>query len=161
MAISLEDRAAITDVLNLYAHYADTKQFKLMSELFTEDTVCDYGMIINGRQGLLDFLTGFEGILATSHNICNILIDGDGDKARSNCHVMAWHMFDRSTDPSNPNGPREELLMYGGYEDELVRTSTGWKLSKRTALEYRPGQQAIAADGSVSKTSGVRHPTWP
>ena len=161
MAISLEDRAAITDVLYLYAHYADTKQFKRMSELFTEDTVCDYGVILNGRQALLDFLVGFEGILATSHNMCNILIDGDGDKVRVNSHVMAWHMFDRSSDPSDPNGPREELLMYGGYEDELVRTAKGWQLSKRRALEYRPGQRAIAADGSVSQASDVRWPTWP
>lgn len=162
MTISLADRAAITDVLNLYAHFADTKQFqRIADELFTADVVCDFGMILNGAAAYVDFVTGFQGILGTFHNISNILIEGDDKSARAQCHVTAWHMFDQPADPAHPQGPRSELTMYGGYEDALVNTSKGWRITSRKALEYRPGQAAFAADGSVSEASGLRHPSWP
>ena len=136
MALGSEDRFAIQDLLHLYAHLADTRQLaRIAGEVFTADAVCDYGAVLTGRDQIHRFFTGFPGVVATSHNISNILIEGDGDRARAQCHVLAWHVFDRPADPAVLEGPREELTMMGGYEDELVRTAAGWRIHYRRALE--------------------------
>jgi SnoaL-like domain len=164
MALGSDDRFAIQDLLHLYAHLADTKQLaRIANEVFTPDAICDYGEVLKGRDQIHRFFTGFSGVLATSHNISNILIEGEGDRARAQCHVLAWHAFDRPADPAVPDGPRQELTMIGGYEDELVRTAGGWHICYRRALEYRPNPRKIAADGTTQVDPGgaVRYPTWP
>src|SRR5271154_1747557 len=97
--LGYEDRFAIQDVLHLYAHLADTRQLgRIADEVFTADAICDYGDVLHGRDQIHRFFTGFRGVLATSHNISNILIEGEGDAARAQCRVIAWHLFDRPAD---------------------------------------------------------------
>jgi 3-phenylpropionate/cinnamic acid dioxygenase small subunit len=163
MTISVEDRIAIIDILYLYAHLADARQLdRIAEEVFTSDAVCDYGLLLQGRDAIHAFLTGFHGVTATSHCISNVIIQGRGDRARAQCHCIAWHLFDRPVDASRPDGPRAEATMYGGYEDEFIRTQSGWRIARRRALEFRPGQPQIAADGAlISESGAIRHPTWP
>jgi hypothetical protein len=40
--------------------------------------------------------------MGTSHNITNILIEGDGDHARAHCHCLAWHWFERPDIDGHP-----------------------------------------------------------
>ena len=126
----LSDRIEIQDLLVRYAHAVDTREWKLFAELFTEDAVVDY-TAFGGPRGTVQEVTAFlSSVLpmfsATQHLIANsaVTLDGDRATARTMCH--------------NPMAlPGEEgeagLLLCGlWYVDELVRTSDGWKLRRRS-----------------------------
>ncbi|KRB78894.1 hypothetical protein ASE00_21200 [Sphingomonas sp. Root710] len=58
----------------------------------------------------------------SSHHLSNIQIDFEGtDRANSVSYIWAWHEL-----PDGHTG-----TMTGQYHDELVRTASGWRISKR------------------------------
>ena len=58
----------------------------------------------------------------TLHRITNQVVEPDGDGARARCYVDAVVMF-----ADNQSGVRA----VGFYDDELVRTDEGWRISRR------------------------------
>lgn len=73
----------------------------------------------------IDELFADSGYVSTQHLISNVRIDilPGGNQAKITSYLIATHIYD-------PLGSVQ--VAHGTYENEAVRTPSGWKLSKRT-----------------------------
>ena len=128
----LLDRMDITDVLYRYGKAIDRcsvdqsdKTFSLLASCLTEDVVVDYGPggIHTGIDAWIAFVRQTASRMGrTLHLYTNPLIMVNGDEAHLTCNVQATHMWE------SERGPRF-LIAGGTFEDDLRRTSNGWRIS--------------------------------
>ncbi len=121
---------AIHDLCRVYAWAIDLQDWDLLDTVFTSDAFLDYSSNPGGIAGsypevrawLASVLPFFP---VTQHLMSNTLIELHGDTATAKTMV------------SNPQGARTKagpphIFTVGArYDDELVRTPDGWKMSKR------------------------------
>lgn len=127
MAIDHEDKAAISDVLNRYSTAIDRKDWSLYRTCFIDDVQADFptGSWTN-LEDLASFMEEWHaGLGLTVHHVSNIVITVDGDTATSRCYGNA-------NIQTTPEHPEKVLNLHGFYDDTLVRTPDGWKISQRT-----------------------------
>jgi hypothetical protein len=167
MPLSVEDRFAIQDVIHLYAHFHDSKQpQRIAGEIFAEDAVIDFGTgEIKGREAIRAFFGQFDGaFMGTSHNISNLIIEGDADAARCQSKCLAWHWLEKPDVDGKPSLHPADTLAVGGYQDELKRTPEGWRISKRTIVQFGTGLGVGTLDRNIRPVfEGAlgRLPEWP
>lgn len=124
------DRDAIIEVLRRYAEAIDTRQREAARELFTPDAVLDYRSS-HGPRGPRDevvdwLLDALEGVTLTQHLLTNHKVGIDGDRAT--CTTLMLNPLALA----DPAGGEATVLLFGGrYDDELVRTDGGWRISAR------------------------------
>jgi len=127
----LSDRVETQDVFTRYCSAIDSRQFDLLDTVFTHDAFVDYtsaGGISGNRAEVKAWLQRAVGQFAlTQHYVTNFDIRVDGDKATSRC------MFYNPMGLSRPKGEDGmDVLFFGGYyNDKLVRTPEGWRISER------------------------------
>lgn len=102
---------AIVNLINNFAHALDTRDWELLSSLYTEDAEF-YGrqylenafrpdedfLSISGRDTIVSTLqTIWLGLSATHHLFSNYMVDlaDDGRSARASCHLRAHHVGNR------------------------------------------------------------------
>lgn len=131
----VEDELAIRRILEDYAHYLDSRDFKGYVSLFTPDgnwtnAVGSYTGHDAIYQMLLDDVSA-DGAPNTSnfHFITSARIDLDGDRATSHCR----YTFVFASPTRQP-----VVALAGAYHDEMVRYEGAWKISKRVAEEILP-----------------------
>jgi hypothetical protein len=133
-----EDRALIEDLQARYMFALDFGDVDTYVMTFTEDGILDIGDgPIRGRDAIRKVIGGMPGRKeapaakdapalrpATGrHNITNIVIKVDGDKATGRAY---WFHY------GNNNPQRAATLdSYGHYEDEMVKVNGKWLFSKR------------------------------
>lgn len=127
----LEDIEAIRQLKSRYSHYANVGEGSGSPEkfaaLFTEDATFDLSDKPRvGRASIVDHLRhiqrlGYIGL----HFSLNPRINVEGDRARGK-----WDLCF----PVFVPGKSEALVVCGFYEDELRRTSEGWRFSR---VKYR------------------------
>jgi 3-phenylpropionate/cinnamic acid dioxygenase small subunit len=121
------DRELITDVLVRYATGIDTKDWSLFRTCFTDDVQADYGEGV-GSWSSVDAITDYMTVMHadmvdTKHRLTNFVIEVDGDSATASTYVHAVLVV--------TNDPLTWYEPVGRYEDRLVRTSEGWRISHR------------------------------
>lgn len=127
------DVEQITDVVVRYATGIDTKNWELFRTCFTDDARFDYGAI--GRWSDADGITEFmiaahAGMSDTKHMLHNIVVDfRDNDHASAVTYVHTVQAL--AADPT------QWIDGVGQYEDHLVRTDDGWRISARTFTQTR------------------------
>jgi hypothetical protein len=137
---SVEDRVDIQELLVRYGYLLDTFQFeRIAPEIFTEDATLDYGTgEIVGREGISAFFEQFRGGLdGISHMITNFIVEVNGDTARSLSRNTGWHWHSFL-------GPRgslrtADMVLIGGYDDELRREGDGWRIASRWTFPLGSG----------------------
>jgi uncharacterized protein (TIGR02246 family) len=133
-----EDRAKIEDLQARYLFALDFRDPEAYAATFTEDGVLDYGAgKIRGREAIAAMVAGMRDSAAEQraadtsglrpaagrHNIANIVIEVDGDRATATAYW--FHM-------GNDNPERAaQLNSFGHYEDELVKVDGEWLFSLR------------------------------
>jgi hypothetical protein len=148
-----EDRAMIEDLQARYIFAMDFRDADAYASTFTPDGVLDYGGgVIHGRDAIRDLIVGMRkndeakaakdtsGLrpAAGRHNITNIVLKIDGDKAAGRAY---WFHV------GNDNPKRSATLdSFGHYEDELVKVNGKWLFSKRKT--YNEQLAARAAKGN-------------
>jgi hypothetical protein len=123
-----DDKAQIADVLTRYATGIDFKDWSLFRTCWTDDVDADYGDL--GRSTTADALTDLmtrihDAMGPTYHRMSNIAIAVDEDRATARSYVHAALMTIRDDSTS-------WVEALGHYDDELVRTSDGWRIARRT-----------------------------
>jgi hypothetical protein len=133
-----EDRAKIEDLQARYLFALDFRDPEAYAATFTEDGVLDYGAgKIKGRKAIAEMVAGMRANAqrqqaedksglrpaAGRHNITNIVVDIDGDRAKGTAYW--FHMGN-----ANPER-RAQLNSFGHYEDELVKVDGEWLFSLR------------------------------
>jgi ketosteroid isomerase-like protein len=125
----LADRQAIADVLALFCERIDEYDIGGIVRLFREDCVVDYGRgrggEQHGREALGARLARGQGqFKRTHHQLGQIRVELDGDRASAVTYVAAWHeLWD---------GRRETARLQ--YRDRFRRFDPGWLISERRAL---------------------------
>lgn len=123
----ISDRMEIQQLLVDYSTAIDQRRFDDLDAVFTEDAYIDYramggidGQFPQVKAWLADVLPNFP---AYSHMLGNLSIKFDGDTATS--RVICFN-------PMVLDAEQKQILFCGlWYDDEFVRTSDGWRMTRR------------------------------
>jgi SnoaL-like protein len=125
----MTDREELIDLTIRYATAIDTRQYPLLSTVFTADADVDYGEVGHwtGSAEITEFMEAAHvGATHTMHRMSNQVIEIAGDKATLRTYVDALILFEGGG--ANP---------VGYYDDRAVRTSNGWRIASRTYTSVR------------------------
>jgi 3-phenylpropionate/cinnamic acid dioxygenase small subunit len=125
------DRQDIADVLLRYATGIDQRDWPLFRTVFTDDCELDYGEVgaWKGVDAVTEFMQQAHAMAGhTMHRLTNYVITVGGDSAAARTYVDALIML--SDNSSGVNAA-------GFYEDELVRTDDGWRVTRRRFIQVR------------------------
>ncbi len=127
MPLTPEDRLAITDTIAMHGHLVDDGALDRLDEVFTEDVVYDLSAMAAGR---LDGVAAVrEAALAlgdanpVAHHVTNVVVseeDGRVSAVSKGLGVLA-------------DGRCGSVV----YEDSLVRTEHGWRITARAVIPRR------------------------
>lgn len=128
MTDELTDREAINHVLDSYAAAIDDRDFGAVAAFFTADAHLDYtssGGPAATRDEVVEWLrTSLPAVTLTQHLLTNRRIRVDGNTATARTELLNPLLFS--------SGDATELVLLGGrYEDRLVRTDAGWRITHR------------------------------
>ena len=132
-----EDQQDIAAVLLCYATGIDRRDWQLFRTVFTDDCELDYGEIgsFKGVDAVTEFMQQAHAMAGhTMHRLTNQVIAVDGDTAEARTYVDALIML--SDNSSGVNAA-------GFYDDELVRTDDGWRVTRRHFVQVRVAQVGV------------------
>jgi uncharacterized protein (TIGR02246 family) len=119
-----DDVVAVLQVVAAFNHCVDFGDGDRFGQLFTDDGVLDMGhLTIIGREALIDFANGVKDRVPNPRHIVSntwVELAGDTAAAHSYAHVYV-----------TPEGSVTTLKSAGRYEDDLVRTTAGWRFQIR------------------------------
>lgn len=131
----LIDRLAITDVISNYATGLDARDWTLWRSVFLDEVRFDLSSwtgqgprLLNADRVVRAQARDFAELICTQHFMTNHRVSIQGDRARVLAHMRAEHWI--VTDPSSNDQATERYTMFGYYDDKLVRTADGWKISE-------------------------------
>jgi ketosteroid isomerase-like protein len=131
----LQDEAEIRAAMELYFHCIDSRAFRGLRNVFTEDAIYDFaGGAIRFRgwsevaEGMSRTLKGGD-ISSSNHFNTSVRIRLAGDSAASDSHAMVALMSGRGG-----NGAGAVVTRGLRYKDTWVRTPRGWRISHRIHL---------------------------
>jgi hypothetical protein len=127
--MSCQDTVEIINTINLYPVAVDSLSFDLFDLIFTEDAFVDFGGPAQWSDLASlkrDFIAIHQPFRATQHKTGNhrVTVSGDGANALSYVHAC----FVREV-----GGGGDVYEARGWYDDTLVRTAEGWRISRRVA----------------------------
>jgi hypothetical protein len=130
----LNDERDIKLVYCAYCDIIDAKDFDRLVEVFTTDAVQDYrstlgpDAIMHGTEPLIAgahiHMGEGSNCGTTHHNVVNFRIHVNGDAAKAKVHYYAVHQ-------GVGKYPGALYSMWGEYDDDLIRTSAGWRVKNR------------------------------
>jgi 3-phenylpropionate/cinnamic acid dioxygenase small subunit len=126
-----EDRQNITELLVRYATGIDRRDWPLFRTVFADDCDLDYGEIgtWRGVDAVTEFMQQAHAMAGhTMHRLTNQVITVDGDKAAARTYIDAVIM-------AGDNQAGVNAL--GFYDDEIVRSADGWRITRRRFTPVR------------------------
>ena len=142
----LIDERAIERLLFDYAYYLDMNMPNDMAGLFVDDCVVSYAPDF-GAEGIEVYKKTLDGIgtffTATSHHVSNVCVDFTADdEATVRAVVLAIHRYTRE----RPDG-----LLYGQYDDVVVKVDGGWKFKVRTLRTTMTTDYHVKASNPIGR----------
>jgi len=124
------DRQAITDLIYRYCRSVDRLDIPLGHSIWHQDGYAEYGAAVyqgNGR-GVIDHICAqHRHTLHHSHQVANIIIDLDGDRAGSESYVTASLRVRQGEQ-------LKHMMVWGRYIDQWSRRDGRWGLDKRISI---------------------------
>jgi hypothetical protein len=178
MTLAVADRLALTDLVHLYAAAVDDRRFGDVVELFTDTAELrlpepprslDPVRHSRGRDGVSAAMAALAGITRTEHAIVGEVYapgaDPDYALGRITCVAHHWSIGDDQI---------IDLVWHARYDDEYLRTRSGWRIHGRAltinAIETRPirrlrprpsGDREAGAGPSAASTAPQARRTNP
>lgn len=127
--LRVADRQAITDLLYRYCRAVDRLDPVLGHSIWSDDSVADYGDFYCGPgPGVIDLICEqHRHTLCHSHQLANVLIEFDGERAGSEAYVTANLRLRRGDQLM-------QMTVWSRYIDRWVKTAGQWALAKREAI---------------------------
>ncbi len=124
------DRMAIIEITHRYCWALDSKNWPLLDDVFIADATAKLrSPLLEGRDAIRDRISSaVDPLDATQHTVTNHLVTIDGDRATSRCYLHSQHVRNDAVGGVN-------YVIAGRYEDELVRTNDGWRISFRRLVQ--------------------------
>jgi hypothetical protein len=127
---AIADRQAITDLIYRYCRAVDRLDVPLGHSIWHADATADYGASVyqgEGR-GVIDHICAqHRHTLHHSHQVTNIVIDLDGDRAGSEAYHFACLRI------AAGEGIRQ-ISVWGRYIDSWSRRGGRWGIDKRVTV---------------------------
>ncbi|MEO7247226.1 MAG: nuclear transport factor 2 family protein [Novosphingobium sp.] len=125
----LADRQAITDQIYRYCRAMDRIDHELGYSIWHADGTADYGQNYQGSgRGFIDQVCAqHAGLQQHSHQVSNIIIALDGDKAGSEAYVTATLRIERE-------GKTMQISVISRYLDRWSKRDGRWALDHRIAV---------------------------
>lgn len=126
MGLTVEDRLEIAELYARYNHAVDSGDAPGWVATFTDDGMFDGGPAgtASGSAELAELAARItSGPRTNRHWINNLVLSGGGDGATGQAYLALVAV-------SGESGPH--IATTGMYADELARTASGWRFSKRT-----------------------------
>lgn len=133
------DTQAVVDIAVGYTWALDARDWPALEAVFTADATADLGGTrCEGRDAIVAKCVSALSPLDGSHHLVgNHQVDIDGDRATHRCYVHAQHM-------RNDVDGSGLFVIAGRYEDRLVRTADGWRISHRDlVVTWNEGNPAV------------------
>ncbi len=124
---------AITEVLYRYCRALDRMDWDLALTVWHPDGTADYGasMYQGTGPGFIEWVwVQHEAMMGHSHQITNVLVEVDGDRAASEAYVTASLRL-----PNEGAAEATEIVSRGRYVDTWSRRSGTWAIDHRRFVE--------------------------
>ncbi len=133
-----QDRQDIIDLTIEYCWTLDTKDFDHLCEVFHPDATAFLGIELSSRNSIIEKIRGsLTPLDASQHLVANHQVRVDGDTAKSRCYLQAQHVRNAAVGGLN-------YIIGGRYEDDLVRTTQGWRILRRVLhRDWTEGNLAV------------------
>jgi hypothetical protein len=128
--VALADRATITDLICRYCRSVDRLDMPLGHSIWHEDGWADYGADVyqGAGKGVIDLIcTQHRHTLHHSHQVSNILIALDGDRAGSEAYCTASLRIERE-------GVLRRMTIWNRYVDRWELRAGRWGLVRRDTI---------------------------
>ncbi|MFC1943884.1 nuclear transport factor 2 family protein [Chloroflexota bacterium] len=124
----LLDKQEIYELLMRYCRAIDRCDEPLLRSVYHPDATDDHGGFKGKVPELYDWLsTTLSGMKLTTHNICNVLIEVEGDVAYGEAYFLAYHRI--------PGKEKDyDMLVGGRYIDRFERRDGVWKIAERRCV---------------------------
>ncbi|CAF9934532.1 hypothetical protein IMSHALPRED_009746 [Imshaugia aleurites] len=137
IALALTAWESIHQTIHTYPLAIDSKDFALLSKVFTPDATANYTGDLSNLNGLPAIQTGLAASVATvysQHLLGTTVIDIHSDRidANSTTYFQA-SLF------GNPYSIGSVVYLYGFYADTLEKGVEGWRISRRQLVFQGPG----------------------
>ncbi|WTW93888.1 nuclear transport factor 2 family protein [Streptomycetaceae bacterium NBC_01309] len=117
-----------------YFRLMDTKDWKALREVFTDDARMDIdGFVTDGGDAIAAFMSGVLASVRTVHHghMPEITFADDG-------HAQGiWAMYDYVEFPHDGEGDPQGLKGYGHYHDEYRRQNGEWRIALTRLVRLR------------------------
>ncbi|MFT4025617.1 MAG: nuclear transport factor 2 family protein [Novosphingobium sp.] len=124
------DRQAITDQIYRYCRAMDRIDHELGYSIWHEDGTADYGAEVyqGPGRGFIDHVCAQHAqLLVHSHQVTNIVIELDGDRAASEAYVTARLRMERG-------GKLLQMVVLSRYLDRWSRRDGRWAIEHRQTV---------------------------
>jgi hypothetical protein len=176
--LNVVDRAALSDLVHVYAAAVDDRRFDDVIELFTgtaelrlPDPPRSLEPVLHrrGHEGVRAAMAALAAVTRTEHAIVGEVYAAGTEAnyalGRITCIAHHWTLVDEKA---------TDLVWHLRYDDEYLRTKSGWRIHGRAltinAIETRPvrrlrgaprGERAEAADPSAASTQPAPRKPMP
>ena len=148
----VEDRQAIHDVIVRYCRGVDRSDPDLVLAAFHDDAIDNhFGVVLPFREAIGTLKTARSGGGGTPskttsmHNICNVLIEVDGDIARCESYVIVIVRIPQ-------DGGAIDWMHAGRYVDRFERRNGKWRIAHRTVVyDLERFDEVVAAPDGLSQ----------
>jgi ketosteroid isomerase-like protein len=150
---ALADQQAIRDLIYTYCRAVDRLDIPLGHSIWHEDSYADYGADYYQGPGrpVIDLICkNHLGLLGHSHQVTNILIELDGDRAGSEAYMTGTMRFESQ-------GKLMQLGMWARYVDRWERRQERWGLSHRQVVFDLEEIRAVTPAGRQLNFTRDRH----
>jgi len=124
LPLTTADRLAIHELVSLHGHLADDRRTEDLGLLLTPGASYDvsaYGLgVVQGLPALIELFASAPGDQPVGHHVTNVIVTADPD-LDDRAHVRSKGLSVMA------NGQTGTVV----YEDDVVRTADGWRISSR------------------------------
>ncbi len=150
---ALQDRIEIADVLYKYSSSVDSFDTAGIRSALADDIWAQYGNgdPVEGGDKLAGWIEQATATVIWQHHLLNVYhVTIDGDHAKTLSYLTSYQVFEENPDAA--------IILVARYHDELRRTPSGWKISKRI-MELLWGESK-ADDGYLTGLGGRGPKIW-
>jgi ketosteroid isomerase-like protein len=134
------DKQEIHEVIMRYCRAIDRCDEEMLRTVYHSDGWDDHGAFKGKASDFIPAVMNMlqQQMLCTMHNICNELIEVDGDTAYSESYFIAYHRLMK-------DGAEHDWVLGGRYVDRFERRDGAWKIAHRVvAYEWERLEAATA-----------------
>jgi SnoaL-like domain len=151
--MGMTDREAITDQIYRYCRAMDRIDADLGYTIWHENGTADYGANVfqgSGRDFIDHVCAQHRGTLNHSHQVTNIIIELDGDRAASESYCTANLRIMRGD-------VLTQISVWNRYIDSWSKRAGRWAIDHRIAVIDFDEMRAVAAMSQTSRGSRDRN----